>query len=165
MQRTGHPIPCFSGVFCLFLLVSLSVTPASARDPNPSKYPLRVHVLASDTSYKTPRMRPGDAVVCDAIESALGSMGSNSGGSISLGGPLVGLSGDACSLHPEMITGRLLDVQDDDPVFSGEGRGDLVSPPAMTQGVSFHYDNCGRVRVPVGFQSSARSVEEAREET
>jgi hypothetical protein len=38
-------------------------------------------------------------------------------------------------------------------VFSGEGRGDLVSPPTGTQGISFHYDNCSRVRVHSGFQS------------
>ena len=153
MRRPGLPISCFLRVLPLLLFASLFATPAVARNPNPEKYPLRVHVLASDTSYRTPRMSPGDAVVCDAIDSALTSMGPNSGGSISVSGPLFGLSGDACSLHPEMITGRLLDIQDYDPVFSGEGRADLVSPPAGTQGFSFHYDNCGRMRVPMGLQS------------
>jgi hypothetical protein len=112
-------------------------------------------VLASDNSYRTPRMSPGDAVVCDAIDGVMTSIGPNSGGSISLGGPyaVTVVSGDACSIHPEMITGRLLDVTDDDPVFSGEGRGDLVSPPMTTQGMSFHYDNCARMRVRPGFES------------
>jgi hypothetical protein len=94
-------------------------------------------------------MSPGDSVVCDQIEGMIDSISPNPGGPISL----TGLSGDPCSLHPEMVTGRLLNVTDDDPVFSGAGRGDLVSPPLTTQGLSFQYDNCSRVRVHPGFQS------------
>ena len=133
----------------LLLLASLCAHPAGAHSPNPAKYPLRVHVLAADESHKTPRMSPGDSVVCDQIEGMIDSISPNPGGPISL----TGLSGDPCSLHPEMVTGRLLNVTDDDPVFSGAGRGDLVSPPLTTQGLSFQYDNCSRVRVHPGFQS------------
>jgi hypothetical protein len=123
--------------------------PAGARSPNLAKYPLRIHVLASDETYRTPRMGPADSVVCDAIEGMSDSISPNPGGPVTL----TGLSGDPCLLHPEMVTGRLLDVQDYDPVFSGGGRGDLVSPPSTTQGFTFHYDNCSRVRVRAGFQS------------
>jgi hypothetical protein len=122
---------------------------AGAGKPNISKYPLRIHVLASDETHKTPRMSPGESVVCDAMEGMLDTISPSPGGPISISG----LSSDPCSFHPEMVTGRLLDVQDDDPVFSGEGRGDLVSPPSTTQGMTFHYDNCSRVRVRPGFQS------------
>jgi hypothetical protein len=130
-------------------MASLCGHPAGAGSPNPAKYPLRIHVLAADESHKTPRMSPGDSVVCDEIEGMLDSISPNPGGPISL----TGLSGDPCSLHPEMVTGRLLDITDDDPVFSGAGRADLVSPPSTTQGLSFQYDNCSRVRVHPGFQS------------
>jgi hypothetical protein len=122
---------------------------ADARGPKLSRYPLRLHVLASDETHKTPRMNPADSVACDSIEGMLDSISPNPGGPITL----AGLSGDPCSFHPEMITGRLLNVQDYDPVFSGSGRGDLVSPPAGTQGISFSYNNCSRIRVHPGFQS------------
>jgi hypothetical protein len=136
-------------ILSLPLLAWLCAEPAGARNPNLSKYPLRVHVLASDETHKTPRISPADSVVCDAIEGMLSSMTASPGGSM----PIGGLSGDPCSLHPEMAMRGLLDTQDYDPVFSGEGRGDLVSPPMTTQGVTFRYDNCSRVRVPTGFQS------------
>jgi hypothetical protein len=131
------------------LLAALSTAPAAARNPDLSKYPLRVHVLASDETHKTPRMSPAESLVCDQIEGMLDSVSPNPGGPISLSG----VSGDPCLLHPEMMTGRLLNLGDDDPVFSGEGRGDLVSPPASTAGITFHYDNCARVRVHPGFTS------------
>ena len=155
MRRPGLPISRLLRVLPLLLSEFLFVAPADARSPNLANYPLRVHVLASDNSYRTPRMSPGDAVVCDAVDSVLMGMGPNSGGSVTLGGPyaVTVVSGDACSIHPEMITGRLLDMTDDSPIFSGEGRADLVSPPLTTQGVSFHYDNCARMRVRPGFQS------------
>jgi len=133
----------------LALLGAWCGVPAGARDPDLSKYPLRLHVLASDETHMTPRMSPGDAVVCDEIDGMLDSIDPNPNGPISL----TGLSGDPCSLHPDMVTGRLLDVQNYDPVFSGEGRGDLISPPATAQGITFHYDDCSRVRVRPGFQS------------
>jgi hypothetical protein len=155
MRGLGLHTGCFTGIFAVLLIVSMGAGVAGARTPDPSRYPLRVHVLASDNSYRTPRMSPGDAVVCDAVDSVLMGMGPNSGGSVSLGGPyaVTVVSGDACSIHPEMITGRLLDATDDDPIFSGEGRADLVSPPLTTQGFNFHYDNCARMRVRPGFQS------------
>ncbi len=133
----------------LFLLAALCAGPAGAGNRNLSRYPLRLHVLAADETHKTPRMAPGESLVCDSIEGMLDTISPNPGGPITL----AGISSDPCSFHPEMITGRLLDVQDADPVFSGEGRGDLVSPPSETQGLSFHYDNCSRVRVHPGFQS------------
>ena len=155
MRGPGLRSRGFPGTFSVLLIALLCSGVAEARNPDPSRYPLRVHVLASDNSYRTPRMSPGDAVVCDAVDSVAMGMGPNSSGSISLGGPyaVTVVSGDACSIHPEMVTGRLLDVTEDDPIFSGEGRADLVSPPTTTQGLSFHYDNCARMRVRPGFQS------------
>jgi hypothetical protein len=132
----------------LFAFVVLSI-PAGARKPNLSKYPLRVHVLASDETHVTPRMSPAQSAVCDAIDGMLSSIGPGPGGPITISG----VSGDPCSLHPEIMAGRLMDVGDDPPVFSGQGRGDLVSPPSATQALTFHYDDCTRVRVHPGFQS------------
>jgi hypothetical protein len=106
-------------------------------------------VLASDETHKTPRMSPAESVVCDEISGMMDSISPNQGGPISLSG----ISSDPCSLHPEIVSGRLLNVGDEDPEFSGEGRGDLVSPPTLTQGVTFKYDNCVRVRVHPGFES------------
>jgi hypothetical protein len=151
MPGPGLPLSIsrFLRILPLFVFASLSSAPAGARSPNVSKYPLRIHVLATDETHKTPRMSPGESVVCDAMEGMLDTISPSPGGPISVSG----LSSDPCSFHPEMVTGGLLDVQDYDPVFSGEGRGDLVSPPMTTEGLSFHYDNCSRVRVHPGFQS------------
>ncbi len=135
----------------LFLCASLCVTTAGASNPQLSRYPLRIHVLAVDESYKMPRMNPGDSVVCDAIDGMVTSI-SPSGGVFSGPVSISGLSGDPCSLHPEIVAGRLLDI-DAEPVFSGAGRADLVTPPAGTQGFSFRYNDCTRVRVRPGFQS------------
>ena len=132
----------------LLLFLSLSTQTLSAGAPKPSRYPLRVHILASDTSYKTPRSDAGDSAVCDAIDGILDTVSPSPFGPVTL----TGVSGDPCSLHPEMVTGSLFNL-DEDPVFSGEGRADLVTPPTTTQGFSFHYDNCGRMRVNTGFQS------------
>ena len=155
MPRPGLPIPRLPRTLALVLCASLSANlcaaPVAARNPKPPKYPLHVHVLAADESHKSPRMSPGDAAACDAIDDMLSSISPNPGGPISL----TGLSGDPCSLHPEMVTGRLLDLGDDAPVFSGAGRADLVTPPAGTQGFNFHYDDCSRIRVRPGFQSLA----------
>jgi hypothetical protein len=150
MPRPGFPLstPRLLKIFPLFVLVSLSIS-AGARKPKPSKYPLRVHVLASDETHVTPRMSPAQSAVCDSIDNMLSSVSPNPGGPITISG----VSGDPCSLHPEIVAGRLLDVGDDPPVFSGVGRGDLVSPPSTTQALTFHYDDCTRVRVRPGFQS------------
>jgi hypothetical protein len=135
-------------IVSLVLFAWLSAAPLSAGNPQLSKYPMRVHVLASDQSFRSPRMSPGESVTCDFIEGMVDSISPNPGGPISISG----VSGDPCSLHPEMVTGRLMNL-DDDPVYSGAGRGDLVSPPSTTLGLTFHYDNCSRVRVNPGFQS------------
>jgi hypothetical protein len=151
MPRPGLPLSLsrFLRIVGLFLFASLCAAPAGARKPNLAKYPLRVHVLASDETHKTPRMSPAESVVCDEIAGMMDSISPNQGGPISLSG----ISSDPCSLHPEIVSGRLLNVGDEDPEFSGEGRGDLVSPPTTTQGVTFKYDNCVRVRVHPGFES------------
>ena len=130
------------------LSLSLSAQMVGAHAPKPSRYPLRVHVLASDTSYRTPTTGPEDSAACDAIEGILDTVSPSPYGPVTL----TGVSSDPCSLHPEMVTGRVFDL-DEDPIFSGEGRADLVSPPTTTQGFNFHYDNCGRMRVNTGFQS------------
>jgi hypothetical protein len=144
-----HSISRSLSIVPIFLLGVSCVPRAGAGNPNLSRYPLRLHVLASDETHKTPKMTPGESLVCDSIEGMLDTISPNPGGPVTL----AGVSSDPCSFHPEMITGRLLDVQDSDPMFSGEGRGDLVSPPTGTQGISFHYDNCSRIRVHPGFQS------------
>ena len=133
----------------VILFASLSIEQAGARNPDPSRYPLRVHVLASDETHKTPRMTASESVACDTIEDMVSSIDPNPDGPISL----TGLSGDPCSLHPEIVAGGLLDLQGEDPEFSGLGRGDLVSPPSTTQALTFRYDNCTRLRVRPGFQS------------
>src|SRR5277367_3632922 len=101
----------------LFLSLSTPIPTLGAGAPKPSRYPLRVHVLASDTSYRTPRTDAGDSAVCDAIDGILDTVSPSPYGPVSL----TGVSGDPCSLHPEMVTGRVFDL-DKDPVFSGEGR-------------------------------------------
>lgn len=144
-------IPPFAPLPLALLLLALAPTHAGARNPDLARYPLHLHVLAADQTYQTPRMSPAESVVCDDIDDMLSSVSPNPGGPISLSG----ISGDPCALHPEILAGRLLDVQDpnDDPIFSGAGRADLVSPPISTQAVAFHYDDCPRIRVRPGFQS------------
>ena len=127
----------------------LLATSAQARNPDPARYPLHLHVLASDTTYRTPRVNPGIPASCDTVDGVLSSISLNSGGPVSLNG----FSGDPCAIGPDFMRGGMLDIHDDDPVFSGTGRADLVSPPSGTQGLSFRYDNCGRIRVPIGFTS------------
>ena len=144
----GLPITRWVAILSLVLLATLSTTPLLARDPKPSKYPLRIHVLASDSSYQTPRMSPGEAAACDNVDGILSTISPNPYGPVSL----TGLYGDPCSVHADIVSGRLFDVQYD-PIYSGTGRADLVSPPARTQGFTFHYDDCTRVRVHPGFQS------------
>jgi hypothetical protein len=121
---------------------------AWARGPKLSQYPLRVHVLASDETHRTPRMNPGEAVACDGVDDMLSAVDHGTDASFS---PM-GISGDPCSLNAGVVVGRLLNI-DAEPVFSGEGRGDLVTPPSGTQGVTFQYDDCLRVRPHSGFTS------------
>lgn len=138
----GLPLSRCLRILPVLLLASLAAAPASARNPNPAKYPLRVHVLTSDESYRTPRMNPGMAGACDSVDGVLTSLG-----------PGGGVGGDPCAIGPDFMSGGMLDTSDDAPAFSGSGRGDLVSPPNGTQGLSFHYDNCSRVRVSPGFHA------------
>jgi hypothetical protein len=149
MPRPGLPQDKARCAGVVALLVWVCAAPAGARGPNLARYPLRVHVLASDGTHKTQRIGPAESVVCDSIDDMLSSIDPGPEGPITLSG----VSGDPCSLHPEIVAGRLLDLQGEDPVYSGEGRGDLVSPPATTQALTFNYDDCTRVRVRPGFQS------------
>jgi hypothetical protein len=137
------------GVVAGFACTWGMVAQAGAGGPKLERYPLRVHVLASDETHRTPRMSAGEAVACDQIEGMLDSISPNPGGQISISG----VSSDPCSLHAEYVVGRLMDLPDQDPVFSGTGRGDLVTPPSGTQGITFQYDNCLRVRVRPGFDA------------
>ena len=135
----GLPLSRCLRILPTLLLASLCAAPASARAPKLSRYPLRVHVLAADESYRTPRMNPGPGAACDGIGGVLDS--------VSPGG------GDPCAIGPDFMRGGMLDNSGDAPVYSGAGRGDLVSPPSGTQGIDFRYDNCSRVRVNPGFYS------------
>jgi hypothetical protein len=137
------------GLSAFVLLACATVIPARASGPRLEKYPLRVHVLASDETHMTPRMRPGEAVACDGVDAMVNSIDPGPDAPFSL----AGVSSDPCSLHAGVVVGRLLDAPDEDPIYSGEGRGDLVSPPSLTQGVTFQYDNCLRVRPHSGFAS------------
>ena len=98
-------------------------------DAKPARYPLRLHILAADDTHKTVRMQP------NACSASVPDFGGGAGGE------------DSCSSG----SGSLSFGGDDD--FAGGGRADLVSPPTTTQGLSFSYEGCGRVRVPAGFQS------------
>ena len=133
----------------VFTSALLCVERADARTPDPSHYPLHLHVLSSDSTYRTPRMNPGIPASCDNVDGVLSSISIDSGGPVSLNG----FSGDPCAVGPDFMRGGMLDNHDYDPVFSGTGRGDLVTPPSITQGLTFRYGNCGRVRVPAGFTS------------
>jgi hypothetical protein len=142
---SGSLLMTLAAIACMWGIVAT----AGASGPKLEKYPLRVHVLASDETHRTPRMSPGEAVACDEIEGMLDSIGPNPGGQISISG----VSSDPCSLHADYVVGRLMDLPDQDPVFSGQGRGDLVTPPGATQGLTFRYNDCVRVRVRPGFES------------
>lgn len=122
---------------------------AFAREPKLSKYPLRIHVLASDSTRQMERLTPAESVACDAIGDMLSSISPNPEGPVTL----TGVSSDPCLFHSGIVAGRSLDISPYEPVFAGEGRADLVSPPNGTAGISFEYQNCPRVRVAAGFQS------------
>jgi hypothetical protein len=139
MLRSGTSVSRFLGMVPVLLVASLLTASAGARMPDLKKYPLHVHVLASDETHKTPRMTPGVSLACDGMDD----MGALDGGGY----------GDPCASHPELVMARLQNATDDDPVFSGEGRADLVTPPKTTQGFNFRYDDCSRIRVRNGFQS------------
>ena len=149
MPRPGLPLSRYLGMLAILAFACLAAATAGAGGPNLAKYPLRVHVLASDETHRTPRMSPGEAVACDGIEGMLDSLNPNLGGPISISG----ISSDPCSLHAAIVVGRLMDLPDEEPVFSGSGRGDLVTPPSGTQGLTFTYNDCIRVRVHPGFES------------
>lgn len=136
-------------ILLLVSLLTIASASAGAGEPSLARYPLRIHVLAADQTYQTARMSPAESVVCDAIDDMLSSISPNPGALVTLSG----VSSDPCSLHAEVIAGRFLDINTYERVFSGEGRADLVSPPDGTQGFSFHYENCPRIRVLTGFQS------------
>lgn len=131
------------------LLACAVFRPAFAREPNLSKFPLRVHVLASDETHPIERITPAESVACDNIDDMLSSISPNPEGPVTL----TGVSADPCLFHSNVVAGRALDIDPYEPVFGGQGRADLVSPPNGTIGFSFEYQNCPRVRVAAGFQS------------
>ncbi len=139
----SHPLR----ILALILIASLSTAQADARNPNLSKYPLRVHVLVAGEALRQDRMSPAGSAACDSIDDML-SASDDSGGLVSF----LGLAGDPCSFNTGPMAGRLLYVQSEES-YSGEGRGDLVSPPNGTLGISFQYKDCYRVRAQPGFQS------------
>ncbi|HEY5056732.1 MAG TPA: hypothetical protein VII58_11270 [Acidobacteriaceae bacterium] len=119
-----------------------------ARTPDLAKYPLRVHIIAADRTDRVERMKPGESVVCDAIDDMTSSISPGGGGAVTLSG----VFSDPCTFGATEVVGRQLEINNG-YVYSGEGRADVVAPPRTTQGVSFRYRNCGRVRVLPGFQS------------
>ncbi len=138
-------------ILALILIAWLSTAPAGARSPNLSKYPLRVHVLVAGEAQRQDRMSASGSVACDAIDDMLSSSSDSSEGTIS-GIGISGIFGDPCSFNTGPMAGRLLYVQSEQS-YSGEGSGDLVSPPNGTLGISFQYKDCYRVRAQPGFQS------------
>lgn len=119
-----------------------------ARTPDMKNYPLRVHILAADRTDRVERMKPGESVACDAIDDMVSSISPNPNGPVTLSGVFT----DPCSFHADVVVGRQLEINNG-YVYSGSGRADLVSPPSGTQGFTFRYQSCGRVRVLPGFQS------------
>jgi hypothetical protein len=135
-------------VLAVVACAAMGAATAEARGPKLAKYPLRFHVLAADTGHRMQKMSPGEAVACDAVDDMLASADPGQEAPFAL----TGVSSDPCALHAGSIGGRLLELQQEES-FAGEGRGDLVSPPRATQGVSFEYGDCMRVRVLSGFAS------------
>ncbi|HUD22907.1 MAG TPA: hypothetical protein VMQ60_08705 [Acidobacteriaceae bacterium] len=153
MPKPGLPLflPPNRRIPAFILIVFLWTAAAHARTPNLSKYPLRVHVLAAGEAQREDRMSPAGSVACDAIDDMISSSSDNSDGTIS-GIGISGIFGDPCSFNTGPLAGRLLYVQSEESYW-GEGRGDLVSPPGGTLGISFQYKDCVRVRVQPGFHS------------
>jgi len=120
----------------LLSVVSLALIPIWAQEAKAGKYPLRLHVLAIDDTRPTIRMQPN---WCSMSVPSMGGDPSAAGGG--------GGQTDPCG---NMGGGATFGGEDD---FSGGGRGDLVTPPAGTQALSFTYEGCSRVRVPPGFTS------------
>ncbi len=117
---------------CLGCLVSLTFAPVGAQQAASAKYPLRLHVLAVDSTYRTPRLQPN---WCSTSVPVLGGDASGIGAG----------QGDPCGSSGSLSFGG-------DEDFSGGGRADLVTPPSGTQALSFTYEGCSRMRVPPGFQ-------------
>ena len=149
MPRPGLP-PSIFGFLPLLLLASVCVAPAGARKPNLSRYPLRVHVLASDETHETPRMNPAESVACDSIEDMVSSISPDPGGPVSLSG----VSSDPCFTSCRDGRRAACWIFGPGPDLLGpKDAGDLVSPPSTTQGLTFQYDDCVRLRVRPGFES------------
>jgi len=153
MPRPGLPLfrlPTLR-ILAFILIAFLWTASADARNPKPSKYPLRVHVLVAGEAQRQGRMSASGAVSCDGFDDMLSSSLDSSDGTAS-GIGISGNFGDPCSLNAGPMASGLLYVQTAES-FAGEGRGDLVSPPNGTLGISFQYKDCYRVRAQPGFQS------------
>jgi hypothetical protein len=127
-------------------LTCFAASQLSARTPDLAKYPLRVHIIAADRTDRVERMKPGESVVCDSIDDMTSSISPNPDGPVTLTGVF------PCTFGATEVAGRQLEVNSG-YFYSGDGRADLVSPPNATQGFSFSYRNCERVRVLPGFES------------
>ena len=137
---------CVAATLAAFLWMH---EPLYARNnPDLAKYPLRVHIIAADHTDRVERMKPGQSVACDSIDDMVSSIDPSPDGPVSL----TGVFSDPCTFGAMSVAGRQLEINNG-YIYSGEGRADLVAPPGSTQGISFHYRNCERVRVLPGFQS------------
>lgn len=144
----GHSILFSVKAGFVGLAMLLLSSPMAARTPDPAKYPLRVHIIAADRTDRVERMKPGQSVACDSIDDMVSSIDPNPDGPVSL----TGVFSDPCTFGAMSVAGRQLDINNG-YIYSGEGRADLVAPPGSTQGISFQYRNCERIRVLPGFQS------------
>ncbi len=122
-------------LFPTLILLSAVVPLAHAQDAKPSKYPLRLHILAIDDTHPTVRMQP------NWCSGSVPSFGGEVGGSTGEAGIPCGGSGGYTTFGGP-----------DD--FAGGGRGDLVTPPeGGAQALNFTYEGCNRIRVAPGFHS------------
>jgi hypothetical protein len=134
MTDPGLPIPRSLRILPLILLAAVAAQ-ASTRGPDLSKYPLRIHVLISNSGSSSPNI------------------------TLSSGGP-IGIDSDTGFSDPGEIDSGVSGgwFQGLYTEYYGAGWADLVSPPVTTQALRFTYDHCdSRVHVGTGFQSlSAR---------
>lgn len=119
----------------LAVVAGTAAVAALAQDAKPSKYPLRLHILAIDSTHPTVRMQP------NWCSGSVPSFGGEVGGS-------TGEQGIPCGGSSGYTT---FGGEND---LSGSGRADLVTPPVgNAQGLNFSYEGCSRVRVAPGFHA------------
>ncbi len=123
MPKPGLPL---TRTLSLILLAALAA-PAATLGPSLAKYPLRVHVLISNSGWHAPTLVSSGSTTAPDFDSG-GGGGSDTSGN---------------DTFPDMP-----------PEYYGTGFADLVTPPTVTQGLRFTYDHCdSRVHSNTGFQS------------